>query len=535
MRAMKWTAKSYAGAVLLGVALLGVPACKKRPAQAMASDLQQAGYKLTTEDWFRAAATNDVEAMKKFISAGFSDKTKDVEGNGALHHAAKGGAEKSAEYLLNRKLPIEDRNNKQRTPLMLAVMEKQSSMTRYLLRQGADPLAKDADGYTPLMLAVREGSANCVSELATYSRGDLDAALLLSAMEGSPPVIDALTNYGASVYARMEDGRTPLMIAAENGQLEAVKLLAELGSSRFTTDAEGHTAADLATAAGFPEIATYLSQEPTVADLSLESDEQVAAKMDAYVDAAASEGIAEPSRGHSLQKGETVADEAPSAIRQARREPARSLQGETLSDAVVRDFSPPREKRGAASAPATAAADPDLAASATSDAAVTGKTFSAPPIVMRHYREREVPVEIRTVEGDTAVIRITGARPRETRVKPGQTIPGSDLVVVKVHRRMESSKLNLGQPTEVSVVEVRDGSSGATQEWIAGVGSRAHDPVALVEDSATGRRYVAAPGQRFKAADGHEFIVSDVRPNQMVIEDSANGEVQTIPLSGPRG
>jgi hypothetical protein len=47
--------------------------------------------------------------------------------------------------------------------------------------------------------------------------------------------------------------------------------------------------------------------------------------------------------------------------------------------------------------------------------------------------------------------------------------------------------------------------------------------------------YTATPGQRFTSADGSEFIVADVRPNQIIIEDAATGAVQTIPLRGPRG
>ena len=112
-------------------------------------------------------------------------------------------------------------------------------MVRWLLRQGADPRLKDKEGFTPLMLAVREGKSGSVGELASYNREDLDPALLLAALVGRADVIDALTNFGASVYARMEDGRTPLMIAAENGHVDAVKLLLDIGASRFTTDPEG--------------------------------------------------------------------------------------------------------------------------------------------------------------------------------------------------------------------------------------------------------------------------------------------------------
>ena len=84
-------------------------------------------------------------------------------------------------------------------------------------------------------------------------------------------------------------------------------------------------------------------------------------------------------------------------------------------------------------------------------------------------------------------------------------------------------------------VEVRDTATGTSREWISGVPANAHDPVALVEDSATDRRYTASPDQRFKSADGTEYIISDVRPNQLVIEEAATGAVQTIPLRGPRG
>ncbi len=161
--------------------------------------------------------------------------------------------------------------------------------------------------------------------------------------------------------------------------------------------------------------------------------------------------------------------------------------------------------------------------------------FRMPPLVMRHYRERELPVRVRSVEGGTATVEILGSNNREMRVVPGDPVAGSRLVVLRVERRMRDSKLNLGQPEEVSVVEVRDTATGTTREWISGVPSGAHDPVALVEDAATGKRYIASPGKRFKSADGAEFIVTDVRPNQIIIEDAASGAVHTLPLRGPRG
>lgn len=478
-----------------------LPSCNKR-GESVKSDLGEAGYQLTTADWFRASRENDVAALKQFISGKFPADTRNAEGDSALHAAAAAGAQGSADFLLKRGLAVDLRGAAERTPLMAAVLGDQTGMVRWLLRQGADPGLKDEDGFKLLMLAVREGRPGAVGELAAYHREDLDAALLLAALVGRADVIDALTNFGASVYARMEDGRTPLMIAAENGHVDAVKLLLDIGASRFTTDPDGRTAADMATAAGHPEIAALISRDPLPADLALESPLEIAKSMDAFVDAVGVE-VALENDGKPPVASANV----------PRRAASRPIEGETLSSPVASQA--PRQ-----SPPASPTA---------------GGPFPMPPLVMRHYREKEVPLSVKSVQGDIATISIAGAAPREVKVRAGEPIPGSNLVIVRVLRRMEDSKVNAGQPAEISVVEVRDRSTGSTREWISGVPSKAHDPVALVEDAATGQRYLASPGQRFKGADGAEYLISDVRPNQMIIQEVASGAVQTIPLRGPRG
>ena len=468
--------------VMLGL-LVVLPGCKRR-VETVKSDLGEAGYQLTAEDWFRASRANDVSALKKFVAGGFSADTRNEEGDSALHAAAAGGAQGSADYLLNRGLAIDLRGAADRTPLMAAVMADQTALVRWLLRQGADPKLKDKDGFRPLMLAVKEGKPGSVAELAAYDRENLDPALLLAALVGQVDVIDALTNFGASVYARMEDGRTPLMIAAENGHLEAVKLLLEIGASRFTTDPEGRTAADIATAASHPEIAALISRDPSPAELALDSPAEIAESIDALIDRAAA-------------KSSTVAPKRAAAI---------PIEGETLSSPV-----------------------------ASSSAIKSDESFPMPPLVMRHYWEKEVPIKIQTVQGETATVLVAGAVPREMKLRAGDSIPGSNLVVVRVRRRMEDSKVNLGQQSEISIVEFRDGLTGKSREWISGLPSNAHDPVALVEDSVTGKHYIASPGQHFKGSDGAVYVISAVRPNQLVIKEVASGAVRTIPLRGPQG
>jgi serine/threonine-protein phosphatase 6 regulatory ankyrin repeat subunit B len=507
---MKWHARNLLAAFLCVMALGGWVSCKKRSASIHA-DLGEAGYKFTTEDWFRASREANLAALKKFVAGGFAVDTRDGAGDSALHVAAQAGAEKSADYLLGRGLSVDLRGAMERTPLMTAVLANKTRMVRWLLRQGAAPRLKDKEGYTALMLAVREGAVGPLGELAIYTREDLDAALLVAALEGQPAVIDSLTKYGASVYARMEDGRTPLMLAAENGHAEAVALLLELGSGRFTTDPDGRTAADLATVGGHPEIADLILKKPLASELTLESPGEIATAMDAYVEAAAVD-VAETGGEAVPGATEGAPGDGQDALGTPRGVPA-ALAGQTLG------------------APATTAAGPN-------DSGGVSRTTAAKagvPIVMRHYREREMPVEVKSVQNDTATLRIAGATPREVKVRVGEMLPGSRLAIVKVQRRMSSGKANLGKLTEVSVLELKDTFTGARRELISGVPSSAHDPVALVEDANTGKRYTASPGQRFRDAAGAEYVVKDVRPNQVIVAEVASGAVHTLPLRGPRG
>lgn len=502
------------GAIWVTIALVAMTSCRK-PKDAVKSDLSEAGYQITTPDWFRASRSNDVAALKKFIKGGFSATTTDADGDSALHAAAAAGAKDSAGFLLSSGLPVDLRGASDRTPLMAAVIGNQPLMVRWLLRRGSDPRLKDKDGFDPLMLAAHEGKPGAVAELAPYRREGLDSALLLAAMEGRTGVIDTLTNFGASVYARMEDGRSPLMVAAENGHTDTVKLLLDIGAGRFATDTGGHTAADLAKAAGHQDIAALISRNPLPEELTLETPAEVAKSMDQFVEAEASKSPDSADITDDPIASANSAETTAQAKHAAR--PSKSIQNEVLSASV-----PPATGSNKSSNP-------------TSSATVGNGSFAAPPLVMRLYREREVPIEVRAVEGETATLEIRGTTPREVNVHIGKDIPGSRLLVVKVQHRMKSSKLNLGKPMDVSVVEVRDTATGITREWITGVSSGAHDPLALVEDATTGKRYTAAPGQRFKSADGAEFVVSDVRPNQIIIEEAATGAVQTIPLRGPRG
>jgi ankyrin repeat protein len=492
---------------LLLVAALPLVGCREK-AEVSRDDLQEAGYQLTEADWFRALADDNVIALNHFLRGGIGIGAKNADGDGALHVAAAAGAQNAAKFLLDRKVEIDEPGANGRTPLMSAVRAGKADMVRWLLRQGANPKARDAEGFKPLMLAVKEGRAEVIGDLAASDREDLDGALLAAAILGQTKVIDELTKYGASVYARMDDGRTALMVAAENGHAETVSLLVELGANRYTKSEEGYTAAELALAAGHPEIADQLAANPSPQEFSLVSDDQIAAEMTAFVEASslADGAVDGGSQIDMASDGPAQVGPAGSAVLNQKhgKETAISLNGQSVGRAEAVD-SPETSNRESLN------------------------------LVMRHYRQRELPVAVQSVEGTTARVEVRGKAVRVAKVSAGEMVPGSSLKVIRIQKRFEDVKDSAADPVEASLVEVEDMNTGVRRNLITGRPAIAHDPVALVEDAATGRRYLASPGQTFTGADGARYAVADVRPNQIVIENLETGTVQTLPLRGARG
>lgn len=480
--------------LLAGTVVLASPGCKNR-GEAAKQELKEKGYEITPESFFRAAESDDVVAMEKLIKGGIAPDVRNSEGNTALHAAAAAGMMKSADFLLDHKLPVDVTGADDRTPLMTAVIKGSPGMVRYLLSQKADPLKRDAKGYRPLTLAVHEGRPEMVAELATYDRDSLDTALLLAALEGKAGVIDSLTGYGASVYARTDDGRTPLMLAAENGNIEAVEMLIGVGANRFSMDEEGRIAADMAREAGHEELALRLSEEPAKEEFGIEEPSDLGAEMLAQMQKA--------DHAAGLVSPEFAAGDGGASAGSPQAPPV--LEGATLKE---------------------------LAGPVSAQVSAGSSTATAVPLKMRAFRQKELPLRIGSVRGEIASVHVAGGGLQE--VRKGSAIPGTTLTVVRLQRRMQEQKDSAAGPTEVSVVEVEDSGSGHKRELVSGLQSTAHDPVALVEDG-EGRRYLARAGQKFNGQDGSRYVVVDVRPNQMVIENLSKGEVITVPLRGPRG
>lgn len=101
---------------------------------------------------------------------------------------------------------------------------------RLLLRKGADPSARDDNGWTPLMLAARSSRQAAV---------------------------EALLDGGADATAQNAAGATAAHLAAVNGKPAICSLLAQRAPAALSmTNGEGKTPAEVAKS---PEIAALLA------------------------------------------------------------------------------------------------------------------------------------------------------------------------------------------------------------------------------------------------------------------------------------
>ena len=150
------------------------------------------------------------------------------------------------------------------TPLHWAAQEGHVDVVRVLLERGANPNAKDEYGDTPLHNAAQKGHVEIVKLL--LERGANPNAknnygwtpLHRAAQEGYFNIVELLLERGANPNAKNNDGRTPLHIAAQKGHVEIVKLLLKRDADPNAKDEYGDTPLHIAAYKGYFNIVELL-------------------------------------------------------------------------------------------------------------------------------------------------------------------------------------------------------------------------------------------------------------------------------------
>lgn len=138
-----------------------------------------------------------------------------------------------------------------------------------LLRAGADPAARDARGYTALILASYNGHAEATAMLLAAGV-DVDApdeargntALMGVAFKGFTDIAQQLVAAGADIDRLNNAGQTALMMSALFGKTAVVALLLEAGANADLVDAAGNSARSVAAAQSNADMLLLLDGPP---------------------------------------------------------------------------------------------------------------------------------------------------------------------------------------------------------------------------------------------------------------------------------
>ncbi|XP_014229939.1 ankyrin-3-like [Trichogramma pretiosum] len=147
---------------------------------------------------------------------GANPNLADYDGNNGLHHVCKMGEGNDglADMIFGnddyKPLPISARNDKDYTPLHLAVKREASNMIEVLLRHGAYSNATNDKGMTPLHYICKKYDDPTLLNLFLGINEEL----------GQPVLIDALDN----------NGRTPLAWALASHNIRSAEVLLRRGA-----------------------------------------------------------------------------------------------------------------------------------------------------------------------------------------------------------------------------------------------------------------------------------------------------------------
>jgi len=153
--------------------------------------------------------------------------------------------------LVDRGGNINERDPKTgKTPLHVAVDNKQTELVKSLIEKGADVNATDNEKYTPLTLAVQSNNKDVVNILIERD-ADVDARdssgytpLLWATYSGNVEIVKILIDGGADVDIDDSYGTTPLIIAVSSGHFEIAKLLIEEDADVLAMDSRSYKASD---------------------------------------------------------------------------------------------------------------------------------------------------------------------------------------------------------------------------------------------------------------------------------------------------
>ena len=208
-----------------------------------------------------AYSNKDAAIFNFFINAGVDVNQKDKSGTTAFHNAAARNNLAIVQLLAKQLIDINTVNDKGQTPLMLAVGGNDISVVQYILDNGGDAFAKDKAGNSLASYLVQSYRARnpkaFESKLAllskkgvslTTTQAEGNTPLHLAVLKNDVNLVKQLLTYKPAINAKNSEGLTALHIAAMKAKDDRLmKLLIASGADHTVKTDFEESVLDLAT------------------------------------------------------------------------------------------------------------------------------------------------------------------------------------------------------------------------------------------------------------------------------------------------
>uniref|UniRef100_A0A3Q1EVI4 Ankyrin repeat and SOCS box containing 15b n=1 Tax=Acanthochromis polyacanthus TaxID=80966 RepID=A0A3Q1EVI4_9TELE len=192
-------------------------------------------------------STGDVDALQELSGCVSAFRESDGRGWMPLHAAAVQPRPEILHVVL-QDVTLEEQTEEGDTALTLAAEANRVEGVRMLLQHGASPHNTNGRNESPLLLAVRQSSYDMVLSLIMGGAFVEQVCLTkwtatheAAKQVGCPAILMMLLRHGAKVTSRDGHGVTPLGIAAEHGNTEALDILIQHGGDVNAQASNGDT------------------------------------------------------------------------------------------------------------------------------------------------------------------------------------------------------------------------------------------------------------------------------------------------------
>jgi uncharacterized protein len=215
-----------------------------------------------------AVASQDSAATQTLLKQHVDVNAARSDGSTALLWAAHWNDLELVDQLLKAGANVNAAEDHGVTPLARAAENASSPMVEKLLAAHGDPNRAQTSGQTPLMVAAHTGSVRVVKALLAAganvnatTENTNGTALMWAVAWPHPEIARVLIEGRADVHASTAKGLTPLMMAAQNGDIPMARMLIAAGVNVNEPGGDGTAVLPFSIVAGQPDFALFLLEQ----------------------------------------------------------------------------------------------------------------------------------------------------------------------------------------------------------------------------------------------------------------------------------